>query len=110
MSMVTTCLFQASDDPAGGHAPQRAGGWREPLHPLRGAAGATWLCLCCLRGLQEGEDLVISSLVFPSLISPSPVVPSPVVHPSLPHPSLPHPSLSICHYPIFHWPRPNIPV
>lgn len=46
---------QAADDPAGGHAPQRAGGRGEPLHPLRGAAGAAGICLRCLRGLQEGE-------------------------------------------------------
>lgn len=46
---------QAPDDPAGGHAPQRAGGRGEPLHPLRGAAGGEGLRLCRLRGLQEGE-------------------------------------------------------
>lgn len=46
---------QATHDPAGGHAPERAGGWGEPLHPLRGAAGAAGIRLRCLRGLQEGE-------------------------------------------------------
>lgn len=110
MPTVTTCPLQASDDPAGGHAPQCAGGWREPLHPLRGAAGATWLCLCRLRGLQEGEDLVIPSLAFPPLISPSHLwlsissCSSPFVHPSLSHPSSSHPSLSISHYPYSYCP------
>lgn len=62
---------QAPDDPPGGHAPQRAGGRREPLHPLWGAAGAARLRLRRLRGLQEGEALLHPRLVHPELAIPS---------------------------------------